>query len=291
MPGLFHRGDNKIEVARHPGLEHRQGGNDGDEDAGKQLGDLLDREPVEIVAAAHFRTHRSEFQGEQAHRHQEEVADDPFHRHMDPQHRHLAQAHIAAEKHAADYPQQEHHIKQPLDLNAVNFGGLLVGLGVFFFHIFRNDHIISHIIREVEMGFLQMHFLMPAFFAKHVGIVGKKDKQQNHRHKHHFGEEIEGPKEFHPLQEAQEQGRIAQRSEGAADIGDQEDEEDDQVHFRFPVGVHFDEGADQHHGGAGGPDPGRQGGADDQHHQVVAGHPYRRALDQDRSGDGIKRPE
>ena len=49
------------------------------------------------------------------------------------------------------------------------------------------------------------------------------------------------PEKVNAAQETQEQGRIAQRSEAAADIGHQEDEENKGVHAVFAVLIGFEQ--------------------------------------------------
>jgi hypothetical protein len=62
------------------------------------------------------------------------------------------------------------------------------------------------------------------------------------------------PEEFHAAQEADEQRRIAERRERAADIGDQDDEKDHNVDIVSAAFVRLEQRADQDHGGAGGAD-------------------------------------
>ena len=65
---------------------------------------------------------------------------------------------------------------------------------------------------------------------------------------------LRGPEEGDAAQEADEQRRIAERGERAADIGDQDDEEDDDMSIVRAPGIGADQRADQDHGGAGGAD-------------------------------------
>ena len=59
------------------------------------------------------------------------------------------------------------------------------------------------------------------------------------------------PEEVNATQETQEQGRIAQRSEAAADIGHQEDEENKGVHAVFAVLIGFEQRTNDEHGRTG----------------------------------------
>ena len=90
--------------------------------------------------------------------------------------------------------------------------------------------------------------------------VGKKIEgdEQDPRHHCRVVQQVGGgPEEVHALQEAQEQRRVAQRRQRAADVGHQEDEEHDGVHIVPPVVIGAQQRTDQHHGGAGGADQAR----------------------------------
>ena len=78
------------------------------------------------------------------------------------------------------------------------------------------------------------------------------------------------PQEIHAFEEAEEERRVAQRGEAAADIGHEEDEENHHVHAVLAIVVGFEDGADHQHGGAGGAHYGSQERADGQQRGVHA---------------------
>ena len=80
-------------------------------------------------------------------------------------------------------------------------------------------------------------------------------------------DEAQGPGELDVLQVAQEQGRVSQGQEQAADVRGQEDEEDDGVRHVPALAVGLEQGADQDHRGAGRPDETGHQGADPGVHQ------------------------
>ena len=102
---------------------------------------------------------------------------------------------------------------------------------------------------------------------------------------------LRGPEEVDAAQEADEQRRIAERRERAADIGDQDDEEHHHMDVVQPRGVGAQQRPDQDHGRAGGADDARDQRAEGEHRGVdqrraaqVAGH-------QDAAGDHIEREQ
>ena len=95
-----------------------------------------------------------------------------------------------------------------------------------------------------------------------VAVVPDIDHDEDREH--HAGDErrlepqmLQRPEEIDPVQEADEQRRVAERGQRAADIGDQKDEEHDDVDVVEPVRVRADERTDQDHGRAGGADNAR----------------------------------
>ena len=100
-----------------------------------------------------------------------------------------------------------------------------------------------------------------------------------------------GPEEIDAAQEADEQRRIAERGERAADIGDQDDEEHDDVHVVEPRRIGAQQRADQDHGRAGGADDardqraeGEDRGVDERRAAQIAGH-------QNAAGDHVEREQ
>ena len=76
------------------------------------------------------------------------------------------------------------------------------------------------------------------------------------------------PEERDAFQEAQEQRRIAQRCQRAADIGHQKDEEDDGVYLVPAIFVGAQQRPDQQHRGARGSHPTRQHGTEQQDRRI-----------------------
>ena len=70
-------------------------------------------------------------------------------------------------------------------------------------------------------------------------------------------EMLRGPEEIDAAQEADEQRRIAERRQRAADIGDEDDEEHHDMHVVRPRRVGAEQRPDQDHRGAGGADDAR----------------------------------
>ena len=75
------------------------------------------------------------------------------------------------------------------------------------------------------------------------------------------------PEEGDPLQESEEQWRVSDGREAAADIGNQKDEKDG-VESREAVSVHPDPGTDQEHRGARGADEVGKHGAAEQKEKI-----------------------
>ena len=101
----------------------------------------------------------------------------------------------------------------------------------------------------------------------------------------HCGPEPERPGERHAGQVAEEQRRIAQRRQHAADVGHDEDEEDDGVLDVRALAVGLQERPDEQHGGARGPHEGRQEPAERQEPGVGGGRRHQVASQQDAAGD------
>ena len=84
----------------------------------------------------------------------------------------------------------------------------------------------------------------------HVVVVDESedDAQDSRVEQEQRPDVLQGPEEGHAAQVAQEQGRIAQGREAAADVGNQEDEEDDDVRLVLAPGVGTQQRADEQHG-------------------------------------------
>ena len=100
-----------------------------------------------------------------------------------------------------------------------------------------------------------------------------------------------GPEEIDAAQEADEQRRIAERRQRAADIGDQDDEEDHHMGIVRAAGIGADQRPDQDHGGAGGADHARHGGAEQQDAGIEQRRAAQGAGNQDAAGHHIKREQ
>ena len=115
------------------------------------------------------------------------------------------------------------------------------------------------------------------------------DDAKDHAEDDHVEEEdgedvLDGPEEGHAAQVSEEQGRIAQRGEAAAHVGDHEDEEYDDVSLALTPIVGADHGTDHEHGRTGGTYPAGEHRAYEQHDDVVLGGAGDGALDGDAAG-------
>ena len=115
---------------------------------------------------------------------------------------------------------------------------------------------------------------------------------------HHAGDErrlepqmLQRPEEIDPVQEADEQWRVSERGQRAADIGDEKDEEHDHVDVVEPVRVRADERTDQDHGRAGGADNARAQRAERQDRGVDEGRAAQVAGDENAAGDHVEREQ
>ena len=132
-----------------------------------------------------------------------------------------------------------------------------------------------------------MRGLGTAFTAEQDGIQHEVDAQQGQGHEEGLHEQVGGgPEETHALEEAEEQGRIAERSKGAADVGHKEDEEHDLMHAVLAVGVGAQQRTDEEHGGDGGAHPAGQDGAHGQDAGVDHRRAHQRALQAHAAGHG-----
>ena len=237
------------------GLQHGQHRNDADEDAGEQLGDLADRLPGEIVGRAML------------------VGRQPQRGEGDEHERGVAHQVLQFDMGAVDV---ERHARLP-DRRQQDGGD------------HRGDQ------RQVDEAVKprSAHARGLFLFAAEVPeIQCKEDRQHDRGGQHRLSDEMRrGPEKRHPAQEADEQRRVAERAQGAADIGDQEDEEDDDVDVVLAHGVGLNERPHQDHGGAGGADHARDGGAEQQHGRVAQRPAAEIAGDVDAARDGIEREQ
>ena len=99
------------------------------------------------------------------------------------------------------------------------------------------------------------------------------------------------PEKIDAVQEADEQRRVAERGQRAADIGDQDDEEDDHMNVVEARRVRAQQRPDQDHGGAGGADDAGDGGPERQHRGVDERGAAQRSRHQDAARDHIEREQ
>ena len=97
------------------------------------------------------------------------------------------------------------------------------------------------------------------------------------------------PEEIDAPQEADEQRRIAERGERAADIRYQDDEEHHHVHVVQPRRIRLQERADQDHCRPGGTDHARDSRAEGEDRAIDERRTTQIARHQDAAGDHIKR--
>ncbi len=240
------------------GLQDGKGRNDRHEDPREEVGHFLDGPPGEAVLRAD-RLARGD-QREDAHHDQDGVAHPVLQVHgdvaVDGQ---LAQLHVAGEDDAAHHAEQEEQVMRAFDVEAA-----LAGHGCWA---------------------LRLAAVVPA-------VEQVEDGQQDRRGETADGEQALGhPEEGHAVQETEEERRVAERRQRAADVADQEDEEGHHVHLPPAPGVGAQHGPDHHHRGAGGADPGGEQGADQQHQRVDGRRAAQRAAHVDAARDGEQRPE
>jgi len=118
-----------------------------------------------------------------------------------------------------------------------------------------------------------------------VAVQGEVAGQQHGVDEQPFGQQVEGPGEGHAAQEAEEEGRVAQRGEQAAAVGDDEDGEQHRVDPVAALGIGIEQRADEQHGGAGGAHEAGQHGAHGQEGGVAARGGLDVALEEDAAGD------
>ena len=95
-----------------------------------------------------------------------------------------------------------------------------------------------------------------------------------------------GPEEAHALEKAEKKGRIAERCEGTADVGDEKDEENHLMYAETAVLVGPEQGADEEHGRAGGAHPAGNERTYQQNARVHNRSADQRALQTDAAGHG-----
>jgi hypothetical protein len=123
-------------------------------------------------------------------------------------------------------------------------------------------------------------------------IEGDKDREYDAGNQRGFEPQPpRGPEEIDAVQEADEQRRIAERGERAADIGHEKDEEHDDVDIVKTRRVGADERPDQDHGRAGGPDHAGNEGTEGEYRRVDDGRAGQFSRHQNATGDDVEREQ
>ena len=162
----------------------------------------------------------------------------------------------------------------------------------------RRDHAAQQ--QEVPGAFEAQRFELETillnalltFLAVEVPVHDvEHDQQDDDREQPDVPEVLEGPEEGDPAQVPQEQGGVADGRQGAADVADQEDEEQGDVLDVLPLAVGAQHGADQQHRRAGGADDVGDQRADRQERGVCRGLSFKIALEQDAAADDEERAQ
>ena len=126
-----------------------------------------------------------------------------------------------------------------------------------------------------------------AFPVIQHGVKNEECGQQDAGNENGLHQQVHGgPEEAHALEEAEEKGRVAKRTEGAADVGNEEDEEDDLMHTEAAVLVGPEQGADKQHGRSRGAHPAGNERAYQQDARIHNRGARQRAFQADAAGHG-----
>ena len=178
------------------GAQHDERGNDRREDGGEQDRDLADRRPGVLVLLTDARRGREPRARE--HRDQDGVARQVLHLLVHAEDGHLTGRPDAGQDHCADHAAQEDEVVPALD------GERLAR----------------------SLGRLANH---PVLAPPVIDVLERVDAEHHQRHQRRLLPQRERPEERHPVQEPQEERRVAEWREGAADVRHQEDEEHDRM--------------------------------------------------------------
>ena len=136
------------------------------------------------------------------------------------------------------------------------------------------------------------HQGLPLLFPEVIPVDEVEEDQEDRGGDQHVGQDVRRhPEEGDVVEEPQEEGRIAQRGKGAADIGHEEDEKTEDVCLSHALFVGPQDRPDHHHRGARRTDPGGHHRPDQEHHGVDGGRALERSPHHDPAGYGEKPPE
>ena len=226
--------DDGAEGAVDAGLEHRDHRDDGQEDAGEQLGHLGHRPPGELVGGMH--AGRRDPQRQQRDRDQADVAHQPR----------------QADRRCRRRRSRRGDFQMPLSSTSPTIAASSQKLTRAVEADAGACRASGRRAARLPCGSTsgRARRTAPAATPTRNSVSGRML--------------LRGPEEVHALEEAEEQRRIAQRRERAADVRHDEDEEHDHVRLVAAVVVGADQRADQQHRGAGGAHQARQHRADRQ---------------------------
>ena len=130
-------------------------------------------------------------------------------------------------------------------------------------------------------------FAIPGETIDHIEQRQQDAAYEQHRQQHGF----QRPEKVDALEEAEKQRRVSERRERAADVGDQEDEEHEDVDVVAAVLVRPDDRSNQHHGGAGRAEKACRQGAEGEHRRVRGRRADEIAADADAAGNNEQREQ
>ena len=130
------------------------------------------------------------------------------------------------------------------------------------------------------------------FSAKAPSINYAEDRKQQAADDGRLPPKVPGcPEEVDTVEEADKQRRVAKRTEGAADIGDQNDEKDHHMRIVWPRNIRADQRPNQDHRRACGADDARHHRAEPEDDSVVPGRAPDVTADENAARHGIKREQ
>ena len=142
---------------------------------------------------------------------------------------------------------------------------------------------MHHHLLELRAGTL------PLLAVQGPLIPQVEDDEQGGRHDGPLRPQPQRPLERHALEEAEEQRRVAQRREQAGAVGDQEDEEHDDVRRAAPAPVGPEQRADQQGRRPGRPHDVREHGPGAEQRRIAERRARERPLEVDAARDHVQR--